>query len=170
MSSRIIVRPAEPRDGGAVVTLARAVAAEPEGWLLADATWRSVAAERRFIRAVQRHPDAVLLVAEIDGAIVGRLSAARDPHPASSHVADVGLMVSSGSRRAGVGSAMMRAVEEWARGASISKLELHAFPYNTPAIALYEKLGYRREGHRERHYLRPDGQYVDAILLAKLLD
>ena len=66
-----------------------AVGGEPEGWLLADAAWRSVADERRYIRAVRKHPDAALLVADEQGNVVGRLSLARDPHPASSHVADL---------------------------------------------------------------------------------
>ena len=44
------------------------------------------------------------------------------------------------------------------------------FPHNAPAIALYEKRGYVREGFRRRHDRRPDGRFVDAILMAKLLD
>jgi ribosomal protein S18 acetylase RimI-like enzyme len=53
--------------------------------------------------------------------------------------------------------------------AEISKLELHVFPHNLPAIGLYEKLGYRREGLRVAHYRRPDGAPLDAILMAKRL-
>jgi len=163
------VRPAVPGDASALAALAAAVASEPEGWLLAEATWRSAGEERRYIRAVSRHPDAALLVAELDGVVVGRLSLMRDPHPASAHVADVGLMVAAGVRRRGVGSALMRAAERWALEAEVSKLELHVFPHNRAAIALYEKLGYRREGYRAGHYRRPDGGPLDAILMAKQL-
>ena len=45
------------------------------------------------------------------------------------------------------------------------KLELHVFPWNEPAIALYESFGFEREGIRRGHYLR-DGEPVDAILMA----
>jgi len=165
----VVVRAADAADASALVALASAVGAEPEGWLLADSQWRSVGDERRYIRALRRHPDAALFVAELDGAIVGRLSLSRDPHPSSSHVADLGVMVAAAHRRRGVGTALMRAAETWARRARVSKLELHVFPYNTPAIALYEKLGYEHEGHRRRHYRRPDGSFVDAVLMAKLL-
>ena len=109
------------------------------------------------------------MVAEVDGEVVGRLSIARDPHPASGHVADFGLMVASVYRGQGVGTALLAAAEEWARGAGVTKLELHVFPHNEPAIALYEKVGYQREGYRRLHYLRPDGRFGDAILMAKLL-
>jgi putative acetyltransferase len=163
------VRPAAPTDATRLVALASAVASEREGWLLADSSWRSPAEERRYIRAVHRHPDAALFVADLEGDIVGRLSIVRDPHPSSTHVADLGLMVAASRRRRGIGSALMGAAELWAKGAEISKLELHVFPHNPAAIALYEKLGYRTEGLRVAHYRRPDGELLDAILMAKHL-
>jgi RimJ/RimL family protein N-acetyltransferase len=165
----VAVRRGEPGDAAALVALADAVGSEPEGWLLSDASWRNVSDERRYLRALRRHPDGTVLVAEVDGVIVGRLSVSRDPNPSRRHVADLGLMVASRQRRRGVGSALLAAVEEWARAAGITKLELHVFPHNEAAIALYEKAGYVREGHRKAHYRRPDGRFVDAILMAKFL-
>jgi RimJ/RimL family protein N-acetyltransferase len=163
----VVVRPAEPSDAAELVALASAVGGEPEGWLLADARWRSVAEERRYLRAMRRHPDGAVFVAEVDGAVAGRLSLARDPHPASAHVADLGIMVSASHRRRGVGRELLRVAEEWARGAGVTKLELHVFPHNLPALALYEQCGYEREGYRRRHYRRPAGSFVDAVLMAK---
>jgi RimJ/RimL family protein N-acetyltransferase len=163
------VRTAEPGDAAALVALADAVGAEPEGWLLADAAWRSVPDERRYLRALRRHPDGTVLVAGVEGEVVGCLRISRDPNPSSRHVADLGLMVALGHRRTGIGGALLVAAEQWARAAGIAKLELHVFPYNEPAIALYEKVGYVREGHRRAHYRRPDGCFVDAILMAKFL-
>ncbi len=163
------IRAAEPADAAALVALATAVGSEPQGWLLADSHWRSVADERRYVRALRRHPDGALIVADDAGMIVGRLSLVRDPHPSSSHVADLGLMVAASHRRRGIGRALLAAAERWARGAAVSKLELHVFPHNEAAIALYEGFGYEREGYRRRHYRRPDGSYVDAVLMAKRL-
>ena len=160
-----VVRPAEPSDAAALVALARAVGAEPGGWLLTSDRWRSTGDERRFLRSVRGHPDAAVFVAEADGAAVGRLSLSRDPHPASRHVADLGLMVAAGHRRRGIGRALLQRAVEWARGAGVRKLELHVFPWNGAALALYESFGFEREGLRRGHYLR-DGEYVDAILMA----
>jgi putative acetyltransferase len=160
-----IVREAEPRDAHALVELANAVGSEPEGWLITTSNWRSVADERRYLRSIRRYEHAAVLVAEDDDGIIGRLSIGRDPHPASSHVADLGLMVAKDHRRRGVGWALMEGAVAWARGAGVRKIELHVFPYNTGAIEMYERFGFVREGYRKAQYRRPDG-YVDAILMA----
>lgn len=165
----ILVRHADPRDAAPLVELARAVGSEPEGWLVTEGAWRSPVGERRYLRALRRSLDGAVLVAELDGEIVGRLSVARDPHPASAHVADLGVMVARDRRRRGVGRALMEAAESWARESGVRKLELHVFPHNTAAIALYEGLGYRREGIRQEHYRRGT-QLVDAILMAKTVE
>lgn len=101
----------------------------------------------------------------MDGRIVARLSLARDSHPASRHVADLGLMVDAGYRRRGIGTRLLGEAVEWAQASGVSKLELHVFPWNEPALALYEAFGFEREGYRKGHYAR-DGGYLDAILMA----
>jgi RimJ/RimL family protein N-acetyltransferase len=165
----LVVRAAEPGDAARLVELAREVGAEEEAWLITGGEWRSPGEERRFLRTLRRHRHAAVFVAEDDGMIVGRLSIVRDPHPASEHVADLGLMIAREHRRRGAGTALMQEAERWAWGAGVRKIELHVFPHNTPAIALYERLGYEQEGLRRRHYTRR-GQLVDAILMAKQLD
>ncbi len=161
----VLIRAAKPEDAATLAALAAAVGREPEGWLLNTDGWRSTAEERRYLRALRRHPDAAVFVAELDGVIVGRLSIARDPHQASRHVADLGLMVADGYRRRGIGRALLEQAVAWARAAGVIKLELHVFPWNEPAIQLYERFGFEREGLRKGHYHRA-GEYVDAILMA----
>jgi RimJ/RimL family protein N-acetyltransferase len=160
-----IVRRATPADAHALVELAESVGREDGRWILGTGPWRSTSDERRYLRTVQRHPDAAVLVA-VDGAhIVGRLSLSRDPHPASRHVADLGLMVAESHRRQGVGTLLLEHAVAWAQESGVRKLELHVFPWNEPALRLYESFGFEREGYRKRHYERGD-ELVDAILMA----
>jgi RimJ/RimL family protein N-acetyltransferase len=166
MNEWLLVRPASPRDAEALAQLGRAVGGEDELWLTYD---RSPSDERRNVRSVRRDPNIAIFVAESPAGIVGRISIARDHSPYSHHVAELGLMVDSNQRRRGIGTALMKEALNWARDAGVTKVELHVFPHNEPAIALYRKLGFREEGHRRRHY-RIRGGYVDAILMAIDLD
>ena len=161
----IAIRPGEPADAPELVALSTEVGKEAGGWLLTTDTWRSASDERRYLRTVRRHPDAAVFVAVDGGRIVARLSVARDPHPASAHVADLGLIVAAGDRRRGIGRALLDTAVTWARAAGIRKLELHVFPWNTPAILLYETYGFVHEGRRRGHYRRDDAD-VDALLMA----
>jgi len=163
------VRRAEPRDASGLKQLGDAVGAEPEGWLVTTNGWRDAADERRYLRAIRRYPNAAVFVAEDGGEIVGRLSVARDQHPSSRHVADLGLMVAQSHRRRGIGTHLLHAAVQWARESGVRKLELHVFPWNTGAIALYERFGFVKEGYRAAHYRHGD-EYVDAILMAYWLD
>lgn len=165
----IRIRHARPRDARRLVELAREVGSEPEGWLATDARWQSSGAERAHLRAAVRSRHVAVLVAEGEHGIVGRLSIARRPHAPNSHVAEIGLMVALSERGRGIGTALLAAAEHWARGAGIVKVELHVLPHNAAAIALYERVGYEREGLRRRHFRRGD-VYFDAILMAKQLD
>ena len=165
----ISIRRAEPGVDPALVALAEEVGGEEGRWLLTAGLSRDSGAERRYLRAVRHHPNAAVFVAEADGLVVARLSVARDHHPASKHVADLGLIVASSHRRLGVGRALLEQAVGWARAAEVTKLELHVFPWNEPALALYESFGFRREGYRKGHYLR-DGVLVDAVLMAFRLE
>ena len=149
----MIIRAADPRDAAQLVALAEAVGSEPEGWLISDSRWRSVGDERRYLRAVRKHPDAAVFVAELDDRIVGRLSV------------DLGLMVAADVRRRGIGHALLVEAADWARRVGVRKLELHVFPHNEPAIRLYERFGFVQEGYRKAHYRRRR-DFVDAILMA----
>jgi RimJ/RimL family protein N-acetyltransferase len=161
----MIIRRAEPSDAEGLTRLGEAVGSEPEGWLVTTNGWRQVSDERRYLRAIRRYPNAAVFVAEDEGRIVGRLSIARDQHPASRHVADLGLMVAMSHRRRGIGTRLLEAALDWAYHSDVRKLELHVFPHNEAAIRLYENFGFVQEGYRRGHYRRGN-EYVDAILMA----
>jgi RimJ/RimL family protein N-acetyltransferase len=166
MKDWLLVRPAVTADADALVALGRGVSSEEELWLTYN---RSPSDERRNLKGMRRDPNAAVFVAETREGVVGRLSIARDGNPVSHHVAELGLMVAASARRRGIGTALMEEAVKWARGSGVTKVELHVFPHNEPAIALYRKLGFQEEGNRRRHY-RIAGHYVDAILMALHLD
>lgn len=55
------------------------------------------------------------------------------------------LYVSPEHRRQGIGSALMRHAETWARARGDRQMGLQVFQHNLPALRLYEKLGYQTQ-------------------------
>lgn len=55
------------------------------------------------------------------------------------------LFVEPGSRKLGVGRALMRAAESHAAGSGLARLELSTARTNLPAQSLYESLGWVRD-------------------------
>lgn len=153
-----------PGDAAGLVALGREVGAEPEGWLLSTSEWRGTGPERRYLRSIRRSANAAVFLAEDGEEIVARLSVGRDLHPASFHVAGLGLLVRKSHRRRGIGRALLEQAAGWAQQVGVSRLELYVFPYNTAALALYESFGFEQEGYRRRHYRRA-GELVDAIVM-----
>jgi L-phenylalanine/L-methionine N-acetyltransferase len=112
-------------------------------------------------------PDA-LFVAELGGQLVGSAGL----HPAGPlrrrHAAHLGISVVPQSQRQGVGRALMQTLCDYAdRWAHLQRLELTVFVDNAPAIALYERFGFRLEGTHRAYALR-DGVYVDVHTMARL--
>ena len=107
----------------ALVELGSAIGREEGGWLLTTSEWRTPAEERRYLRALKRYQHAAVFVAEADGRLVGRLSVARDTHPSSHHVADLGLMIAAGHRRRGIGRALLQQAVVWAARKNVSLVQ-----------------------------------------------
>ena len=94
----------------------------------------------RTLRELLSRTDTLLLVAEADGAVIGYLLASVHPTLfANAPVAWVEeVMVDAGSRRAGVGSALMAAAERWAAESGAAYISLAS----RRAAEFYLALGY----------------------------
>ncbi len=105
-------------------------------------------------------------MADEDGRIVGELGI----ELSSYGVAEFGMMVDAAARGRGAGSALLSAGIDWAREHGAHKVALQVWPHNAPAIALYEKYGFQKEGLLRRHYRRRNGEQWDAVAMGLLLD
>jgi len=81
-----------------------------------------------------------------------------------SHI--LNLSVRPDSQRQGVGTKLMKHFLQLARRHNADTVMLEVRPSNTPAIRLYEKLGFNEIGVRRKYYPADGGQREDALLLA----
>lgn len=151
------VRTAEEGDRRPLALLFAAVAEERDG----IAAEPPVDLERREARTDLERT----LVAVAGGEVVGSLVV----FESGWGVGELGMMVAREWRGRGVGSALVAAAIEWARGRGLHKLALSVFPHNEAAIALYRKFGFVEEGRRVRHMRRASGELWDLIDMGLLL-
>lgn len=106
------------------------------------------AAAERYLEGRLAAGDAVVLLARLDGNAVG--FTLLYPTFSSVRLAPLWLLndlfVAPEARRAGLGAALLRAAEEAARAAGAGGLFLRTARDNLPAQALYESLGWTRDG------------------------
>jgi len=109
-----------------------------------------------------------LLVAEIEGEVVGVIGLHTSSRPRVNHKAEVGMMVRDDWKGKGVGAALMQAVIELAdKWLNLTRIELTVFTDNESAIALYRKFGFEIEGTLRKYAFR-DGEFVDAFAMARI--
>jgi ribosomal-protein-alanine N-acetyltransferase len=106
---------------------------------------------------------AVALLAECEGRLAG--------FAVGSLVLDVcdleSIVVAEEFRRRGIGTALLDAVVAWSRERGGLHLELEVRVSNHPAIALYERHGFVRDGVRRGYYRDPE---EDALLMGLTFD
>jgi len=109
-----------------------------------------------------------ILVAVVDGEVVGVIGLHTSSRPRVNHRAEIGMMVRDDWQGKGVGAAMMRAVIDLAdKWLNLTRIELTVYTDNEPAIALYRKFGFEIEGTLRKFAFR-DGEFVDAYAMARI--
>jgi RimJ/RimL family protein N-acetyltransferase len=71
----------------------------------------------------------------------------------------ISMLVGSGWRAKGVGSARVAGAIGWARNHRLHRLSLRVFPHKAAAIALYRKYGFDHEGLRRKQVRWLNGGY-----------
>ena len=100
--------------------------------------------DRRSMKAYAEARNAISLIAEKEGEIVGFVIAHIDRAAEGRRGYVVTLDVAAEYRRRGLAEHMMDAVEMLAGVAGALRMELHVFTKNEEAIRFYERMGYER--------------------------
>jgi putative acetyltransferase len=167
----VIVREARSEDAEQVIALVQRITSEPGISVLTGPGefTMTVEQEQQFFADCAAADNALYLVAEVEGQIVGLLNCRGGKRRAERHAATLGVSIAREWRNQGVGSKLMARAIEWAKSTGIvTRIELHVFTRNAAAIHLYEKYGFEVEGRLRRAAYR-DGEYQDNLVMALLL-
>jgi GNAT superfamily N-acetyltransferase len=104
----------------------------------------------RRLDALKAAGDAVVLVAEVDGAVVGLLTCHvfATIHSTAPAALLTALVVSEQARGGGVGRRLVARAEEWARAMGAVRIAVTSGAQRAEAHAFYERIGYARTGVR----------------------
>jgi RimJ/RimL family protein N-acetyltransferase len=108
------------------------------------------------------------LTAEVGGKVVANSEIRRETGH-SGHVGTVGIAIGKGYRDIGIGTEIMKALIDQAGRWGLQVLTLNVFASNKRAFHVYEKVGFVETGRIPRKFLR-DGEYIDEIIMTKLLE
>ncbi|WP_409302768.1 GNAT family N-acetyltransferase [Peribacillus sp. SCS-155] len=125
--------------------------------------------QRQDIETLLLNGRFVILVCEHEDKLIGYITALREPFNRLRHSAYIVIGILQEFTGKGIGTALFKELEEWARLQKIHRLELTVMTHNAPAIHLYKKIGFEIEGTK-KHSLIVDGQYVDEYYMAKFMD
>ena len=111
------------------------------------------------------HKGGLQFVAVAEGEVVGWCDIQRHGFPSGAHRGTLGMGIIPAWRGRGLGSRLIQAALAQAWAACFVRVELDVHADNARAIALYEKVGFVREGvARDAVFI--DGEYRDAINMA----
>jgi ribosomal protein S18 acetylase RimI-like enzyme len=161
---RVTVREANEDDAAAIEYVVNSVASE-KYYIVPERSredWDEVIKQIKDRRGL-------IIVAQVDGKTVGMAHLVRGRLEKSKHVGFLGISVLRGSRRIGIGKAMMNYMIEWAeRQEELEKVSLTVFSTNKAAINLYRRFGFNIEGTSKKQY-KIEGRHID-VNYGKILD
>jgi ribosomal protein S18 acetylase RimI-like enzyme len=139
----------------------------------------SVARERHYLALVQAPPleatkeflrldiekDVIRKIATKRGEVIGWCDISPGRNEGFTHSARLAMGVCKKYRGVGIGKKLLREAIAEARKTGLERIELEVYSSNIPALTLYEKHGFVREGVKVKGR-KLDGVYEDIIEMA----
>ena len=165
--TELVTRPARIEDAPRLRDYFAALLDERCPYFLTRASAPTGEDVEEMIRDYAESPRSALLLAEVPEAIAGMIQFCAFSHPQQTHWGNLAVSVLLPWRRKGIGRALVGSLLEWAKGVDgLRRLSLEVFATNTPAIRLYESLGFAVDG-RKREGVRVGEDYVDLLLMSR---
>lgn len=126
-------------------------------------------AEEEFIESNAKNNNALFIIAEIEGQIVGNLSFSGGIRARTRHTGEFGVSVLREYWGQSIGTELIKYLIDWAKATGVvTKINLKVRTDNARGINLYKKLGFIEEGIQTRDFLI-EGNYYDSLLMGLII-
>lgn len=166
----VTIRKANKSDAKAIIDYLNVIAGESDfltfGIGQIDIT---IEQEEDFIENSLKNNNALFIIAEINGKIVGNLNFSGGLRKRTAHVGEFGVSVLKEYWANGIGEKLIKYLICWSESSGIiRKINLRVRTDNTRGIRLYKKLGFSEEGIVKREFLI-NGEFYDSLLMGLLI-
>lgn len=129
----------------------------------------SVAEQQKALSEYEESPVKFMMAALAGNQVIGGLGFIGSPIEFRRHNASLGMSIQKKFGNLGLGRAMLQYSLEQGRTAGFCRVDLTVRTHNLTGIALYEKLGFKRNG-TFKNIARIDGEYFDEYSYELFLD
>lgn len=168
---RISLRTGNIKDAEAALELEKEVLAESEFMIsVIEEFEETLEQKRNWIQKILENNREQLIVAEIDGEVVGLIVFRSKSTIRLAHTGSFTAMVKKEYRNQGIGKLLIKELLSWAeQNPLIEKVSLGVLSTNQRAIELYKSMGFVEEGRKIKEVKFSEDLYVDDILMYKLV-
>jgi RimJ/RimL family protein N-acetyltransferase len=112
--------------------------------------------------------DAISVLAEVDGMVVGNGEISRGSYRETRHHGHLGLTIRGAYRGLGIGREMVRVLLAEARRKGLRTVHVEFLSTNKAAVRVYEKAGFKKVGNIPGKVFR-NGRFLDSLIMARRL-
>lgn len=167
----VILRTPTPDDADALIEYLKVTSAETP-YLIREPEEITLTREQEvdFINNSNNSEKSVMLIATIDGKHIGNCSLqSMGNFKRYAHRCDIAIALYQEYCGCGIGKQMLETVLKIAKEIGYEQAELEVISSNKPAIALYEKLGFKKYGTFPKNMKYADSTYESADWMMKEL-
>ncbi len=125
----------------------------------------TVEQEAKHLTAINESPLHMMMVATVEGKIVGNGLIVFNKRLRISHRASIGLAVIKAYWNKGIGRALLTELIEFGKAKGLEQIELEVVAENARAISLYRKFGFEFIGTRQKGIKLTNGTYFDEHIM-----
>ncbi|HPK10502.1 MAG TPA: GNAT family N-acetyltransferase [Saprospiraceae bacterium] len=165
---KLRIREAKPDDGFRLLQCINAYLPDSE-FIPMDAEELAYTSDTiiHWIEKMHQQNNSILLLAEVEGTIVGNLDLTGSTRKMMSHTAILGMGLLKSWRGLGIGSQLLNVAIQWAEeNDHLELIWLQVFAQNQTALNLYKNAGFKQNGHIS-NFFKGNSNYDDNIFMSR---